>query len=598
MPQTYYKLRGIDVASHIPKWQAMCTIWKHWREPYYQQGDMRNPEVLFIDAMRTLLGPKEWGVSRWTEEHVYDWTHEEFIITWGCASSSKSNDYGLMAMMHWVVDPMDTVVLMASTSRDALLKRTFEATTRYYRLLKNKGVALPGRISSTAKAIIVDTQEGEEGTVFKYGVHGIAIEEGSISKAVGKIRGAHAPQVVLLADELNEMPEAIVDKELLLNLDTGSEHFKFVGLTNIRSFTDLAGLQSVPIGGWKTVNIDTEHWRTLQGVVRRHDGFKSPAIVEPDGDKKFPWLLTKKKLDSYIAKAGGNKEDPSIYRMIRAWPPAVGGFPTAVTEKEALVWGFDSTAKLEWLRWPTPIAALDPGFGGDGCVLQLAWVGILTSGYGMVAFEPEPRVVPIRADDKADVVTKQITDYVIPILRDANVKPLYFAIDDSGPQTVADAFALALGDNTLLRCSFGARASETTVSALDDTVCSDAYANAATENAFLFREYGKFRQLSGLNALAISQLTSRMVVDKGGKRMLEPKPDYKKRTTRGSPDEMDAAGMCLRVAKLRVGFMPGSNEFSPGGPIEAGVTAAAATGFDEAALREVNNFKPSYGGRT
>ena len=102
MPGRKTKRRhGLDWPVQMQDWQIDLQCWAfHGLEPFCY-GNIMDPHTLFFDVARKLLSPEEFIVSRWTEEHVYDWTHENFIITWGCASSSKSWDYGMLSLFSW-----------------------------------------------------------------------------------------------------------------------------------------------------------------------------------------------------------------------------------------------------------------------------------------------------------------------------------------------------------------------------------------------------------------------------------------------------------------------------------------------------------------
>lgn len=490
-------------------------------------------------------------------------------ITTGCVPTHNSNDAGLLALVDWSVDPNETSTRMASTSVDSLFQRNFEATIRYHRILRGKNIGFPGTFIKTAKAIVLSEEEYSKAST-KMGLWGIAVREGPLAEAVARIRGSHAPYVRFVCDELSQMQPAVVAPELLINMSVGAKSFKFIGLTNIDALDDLAGKHSVPAakGGWASVGPDVEFWRTARGVVRRHDGFKSPAIEEPDGDKKYPFLLNRKRLDELIVAEGGNEDAPAIWRMVRAWPPAVDSYPVPVTATETVRWKMrpDSREiKPRWAGKPTPMAALDPGYGGDKASLQLAWAGFLADGGAAIVFEDTPRIVPVKASDPLPVVY-QIARYCIPILNMAGVKGEHLAIDDSGPQSVADVFSLEWS-RSVARVSFGSRATEFPVSAHKPDLACDTYSNLATEIVFLFREFGQYGQLWNVPYPVLEQLTSRQVDRVGGKLRLASKELYKKQTGRGSPDELDAAAMCLYIARHRVGLVPGSSEINVGGPV-------------------------------
>ena len=62
-------------------------VWKHWREPEYAACTEKEPWECFWRAIYSLVPRKEFVRHEWSEQHVYDWTTEKFVITWGAASS-------------------------------------------------------------------------------------------------------------------------------------------------------------------------------------------------------------------------------------------------------------------------------------------------------------------------------------------------------------------------------------------------------------------------------------------------------------------------------------------------------------------------------
>ena len=490
---------------------------------------------------------------------------DDFIAT------HNSNDYGLLALVDWMVDPDATITLMASTTKDAMLKRNFAAVIHYLRLFRSKNLGLPG-IESTVRTAVVLSKDDSANASPKCGLHGLAIKEGPIAEAVGRIRGMHAPYVRGVFDEVSQMHPAVLAPSLLLNLKVGTKDFKVVGLTNIDSFDDLAGRNSEPIGGWGTggVNEDVEEWRTTRGKVRRHDGFKSPAIVEPDGAKKYPYLLNQETLDEMIKAEGGNADSPAIWTMIRAWPKTIIGKATVLTPDEARLWGMQESGLVpRWLKRPTLVAGLDPGFGGDHCILQFAWCGLLADSSYVIWAEKTPRLIPIRASAADKTVMDQILDYVLPACQSSGLLPEHLGVDDTGTQGVADAIASAWS-NKILRFSFGGKASERPVSAFNTRLAKDVYTDTATELACLIKEFGRYRQLKDVPDAVISQATRREILRrKGGKFALQTKDEYKKVTGLKSPNEFDAFIMCLGVARERLNVMPGGSEMVPLGPVEA-----------------------------
>ena len=593
---------GLPFDSRIPWWQAELMCWKHWREPEYGGGKVVvDPHQCFLRAMRHLLTSDEWKISPWTELHVHDWTHENDIIVWGGASCEKTNTYGLMACVDWLIDPGRTITLLVSTTLQGLMKRTFESVVRYHSILKSRSdLNFEGKLAASAKAI---TQDGTDevrpasGKSIKMGIWGVALKDGPVQDSVSKIRGAHAEYVNYIYDELSQAPEAAMAPELHANLLTGAKFYRFAGLTNIDDFDDVAGRHSVPAGGWQSVDIESESWRTASGrFVRRLDGLKSPAIVEPDGEKKYPHLLNRRQYDAIVRQNGGNPDAPAVWRQVRAWPPAVSSRPTPLTLAEAQQWGMtitpaSATEPVRWLAKPTPAVGVDPGFGGDDCDVQVVWVGTLSDSRKAILFDAV-RKVPIMGSKKDRTVLDQIYEYCMPLFQTIAVRPEHVGFDDSGPQSVADYFA-RLWSPAVRRYSFGAKPSEKPVSHFDTRLCSDRYADQVTELVYLFREYGQYRQILQVPEVTLSQITRREVIRHGGRLKLLSKDDYRKATGLGSPNEMDSAAVALGVVRDSLGLAPGATEFSLNGPIESGYAGSTDAVFEDAA-RELNDMPALY----
>jgi hypothetical protein len=590
---------GLEFPAHYTDVQIELLCWKHWREPEFKAGNIVNPHDCFYKAVRykfsngeQVLTDDEWISSRWSEEHVFDFSNESGIITWGCASSSKSWDYGLLALMDWYVDPDDTITLMASTSKDALLKRTFAAVVHYHQLFRQKGGLFPGRYVPSKFAVVLSEDDLVAAST-KTGVWGIAVTDGPVSEAVGKIRGMHAPHVRLIVDELSAMPPAVWEKKLRHNLRVGTKDLKIIGLTNIDALDDLAGRNSEPIGGWGSVTMDDERWRTAQGIVRRHDGLRSPAIVEPGGALKYPHLLNQETLNEAIKDEGGNADAPAIVSMYRSWPPDVTSRPVIVAPSQSIAWGMrrDPLMRPSWLYPPTIVAGLDGSGGGDAVALQFILAGIVANGDWWLYFEPE-ETVPIKSGAGEMPVNDQILAYCLPRFAAIDLKPQHCGIDDTGAQGLADAFARAWSPG-IQRYSFGSRASEMAVSAFNKQPAREKYGDTTTEINFLYREYGQYKQLKNVGDKIISQVTTRETLQRGGKLVLIDKKTYKKNTGRRSPDQMDAGAMALGIVRHVLCLAPGSKEVSPDGPMEQFINPGVD--YDPEIVSAFNNLKTTYG---
>ena len=97
----FKKLYGYDRwPDTMPDVAIGLLIGKKWKEfrdkgfptvdGGYDKFEFKNPWVPLLDAARSLLTPEYFKISEWTEQHFHDFVMHDKLITWGCASSSKS----------------------------------------------------------------------------------------------------------------------------------------------------------------------------------------------------------------------------------------------------------------------------------------------------------------------------------------------------------------------------------------------------------------------------------------------------------------------------------------------------------------------------
>lgn len=543
---------------------------KKWREPAFKTGALLEPQEHLLRACRALFTPAEFSISPWTEEHAYDWTHEQFCITWGAASTSKSNDYGCLSVLDWIVDPTKTVIIMASTSKEMLKLRSYEAVVRYFSLLKrNKlGFVIPGKVSRTTTAILNEDDGDDDGgsETAKASIRGVAVKEGSEDDARARLQGAHLPYVRLILDEMANMKRAAVQARV--NLSVGAKDFRFFGLANPESFNDLSAEFSEPIDGWGSVTVDSTEWRSIYGKVRHHDGMKSPSILIPGGEEKWPYLIKQSDIDRIVREAHGNKDDRQVWTMVRGFPASqmVLGAP--------LTWELVNSLHMtetEIVRLASPnddrnlvrVAGLDPAFtsGGDSCVLQFGELVRLKQGL-VVLLLGDTIHVPVEASSKIPV-TYQIASAVYREMTARQVPFENLAVDDSGTQSVADVLSVEFQVPNIMRVNNAARASELPVTKTQARTNQEAYINLGTEIWMLAVNYGLSGQLRGLSSTAAQQFCTRILESVGtGRKRIEPKKEYKKRCKGGSPDEGDAVALTAFAARSRTFFLPGDLQFN------------------------------------
>lgn len=570
------RLYGLDWPMEADPVFVDLVLAKKWREAPFKYGNLLDPAEHLLRAARALLTKDQFKISRWTEEHAQDWTHEKFCITWGCAASSKSNDLGLFAVLDWITDPTETLTILASTTSDMLQLRSFESVMRYFRLLKrNPRFEIPGKESKQRLAIINDDQSDTSAeTTVKASVKGVAVQKGSVEEARANLQGAHLPYVRLIADELSQMKEAAM--EARHNLSIGCKDFRFVGLCNPDSLNDLAGQYSVPVGGWASVDENTEFWRTRWGCVRHHNGFNSPAITDVKGEEKFPHLIKQSDIQKILDEHSGNADVPAVWTMVKGFPPPMGLTNTVLSEKMAVA--YKMTESVDWAQDYLVLAALDPAFTSDGddAILQVAQLGMSVNGTLTLQYTDSYKLI-IEASSTRPVVY-QISDQVRAIQQKHGFHFSHLAVDDSGTQSVADVIENESGSK-VFRVNFSWRPTELPVSTVNPTPAKNVYLNRITEYYFSLVEYAAKGQIRGMPSAALAQMCQRKLVPGKRLKQLESKRDMKKRIKR-SPDNADAAVLIAGLLREALGVVPGQNVYVERAPEVAG----AFSGFDQSVL--------------
>lgn len=555
---------GMGWPEDMPDALIDLKVWKHWREPAYRACTEKEPWNCFWRAIYSLIPRKEFVRHEWAEQHVYDWTTEDFIITWGAASSGKSNDFGLLALVDWMVDPNETVTILASTSLQMLKLRSYESVLRYFQLIKRYATlySMPGKLRKTDSAIILDEDDDMGATTDKASIRGVAVAEGTDEEARSKLAGAHLPYVRLILDELAQMRPAAM--KVRTNLSIGTINFKLAGLCNPDSLTDLAAQYSIPLltGGFAALDPETSHeWRSRYGKVRRHDGLRCPAIIEKDGDKKYPFLLTKSRLDQILFEAGGNEDDPEVWTMVRGFPPAQGKRQTLITMSEVLRSG--ATEDVTWGNAPAvTVIGCDPAFSGKGnkAVMQALTVGVDVNNQVKVHCH-DPKYIRIEASSKTPV-TEQVGTALKEYADELHVPANLVGVDDSATQSLADHMQTQ-HFMQVQRFVSNAKPSEMPMFAGGKTRAKDKYFNQSTELWSAAAEFIKKGQMRNFPLVAANQLASRpMEPNKKPDRLLSKKTSTRAGadTVSGdSPDEMDAMAIAVGILRFYLSMLAGSD---------------------------------------
>lgn len=505
-------------------------------------------------------------------------------LTGSFMPTHNSNDAGGLAVLDWITDPLDTYIALASTSVPMLKLRSFESVLRYFRILKkNPKFLIPGKEAPSQTAIInvgapSDEEEDnpEADATSKASIRGVALADGDEAKAVARLAGAHLPWTAIILDEGAALPAAAAKARF--NAMAGAKRFRFLSLANPISQFDEATKFCAPSGGWLSVTPEDASWRSEYGLVLHHNGFQSPAVLEPDGASKYPFLINQAQIDRMLREVGGNEDDPMIWSMVKGFPAPWGEAATVLSAAD--LDSFHAREKVLWREgggssW-VDVAGVDPAFvaEGDGCVMQRGRVGISAAGLHTIKFFPEDHI-PIRASSERPGAY-QAADGVLRLCAEYNIPLENVAVDDSGTQSVCDILVVESGHQPI-RCNFTAKATaEPRVPG--KPAPEPRYRNLVTEMWYQTARLVREGQVRELPEAAAEQLCSRRYIRDLRPLALESKKDYKsRRTGRRSPDEADALVLCCRAAFLRANLCPGRH-WGQGGLYSRGVSGAGFAG--------------------
>lgn len=564
---------GIDWDERVPDHQIELMLARFSAIPRFQAGNIDDPAHHFLRAIRALFTPEEYMINNWTEMIVQQWCNETEIILMGCAAANKSHSCGLIALLDWMTAPHVTSTFFSSTTVKALEKRSWASVLHFYQILKRKG--LPANHSKSRTAILneSDSKLEELGHYtpedIKSGIFGLAVMSGPVENAISNLIGVHQPTwdggVRMFADEAQAVKKAYLDART--NLMIGTPDFRIVLLGNPMSWDDPLGEMAMPKDGINSISVEDEVWKTRgEGVCIHFDGHKSPAVVEPEGEKLFPFLIGPKHIAQVLKRCHGNEKHRDYQTMVRGWIASTTDPDVLIPKSAQVAYGMMNEA-LGWLYQPITLMSLDPSYSasGDDAVMQLAWAGQETDGIFRIVFHPEPIYVPIN-DDANDPPVHQVCRFVWDQLAINEVDTRWLVVDEAATQTVGSTLFLVappeIADTAVKPMLFNGavRPSDLVMSIHDRRTGNDLFGNAITEAWHWVEAFGRFGQIRQMPKAAGVGFASRKVEASANRRKgtisLEGKKKLKDRGM-PSPNESDAVAMIVAMVRQRIGATPG-----------------------------------------
>jgi len=580
--RTTFKTRyGLDWDPEVHDVFIDLTLAKKARLEPFNQGNLLVPGEHMLRAARALFTNDEWNISPWTEQHCHAFCNYDGSIWVGSASCSKSNDAGFLLFLYWLTDPLDTYVAMGSTSVSMLKLRSFESVTRCFRVMKkNNFFDIPGKEAPSQTAIINSTDDGTEASL-KASIRGVALKDGDEASNIARLAGSHLRYTALCLDEGSALPPAAAKARV--NAAMGAQRFVFLSLANPVSFNDEATRLAEPVDGWASVNERTPEWMSIYGFkVLHHNGFDSPAVIEPDGAKRYPHLINQEQIDRALRETGGNPDDQIIWTMVRGYPAPQGNVLSVLTDTDIRNFELSSPAVFDTRNHEiVRVAGLDPAFssGNDGCAWRYGEVGYDKEGRYVLNLRPV-ELFPLNPSS-AEPIAYQIVRLTLQRMRENNIPIQNLAVDDSGTQSIASIIHKESGQMPMY-CNFASAASD-----------PKSWRNLITEMWFFIQALARGYQLKGLDSKTASQFCGRRFKNALKPLALEGKDEYKKRSAQRSPDEADGTALLAHAAKLRCGLTPGStrpgtidNGFqppyseNPQTSYEISIDSAMSSGYD------------------
>lgn len=549
------------------------------KDSVYAYGDIYplvDPLAIHLKAYRThashdtrynamkaafdILWPKQiitynYWMERMFREHC---NHETEVFTLAAGGGvGKTQAAAYIGSLFWLALPHKRAVVVTSTTIESLKSRIYGYILR---ALKEMSVPVPMHIKTSPPPSINPIPPDHI-----HGIFGIAAKQGSDEDTIKDIIGRHPKNALLLIlDEAPHMPIAIMGA--IPNLKKGLEdRFQAIAIGNPDSTTDLHGALSTPIVGWDNIDPSKDfRWETTQpgGICLYFNPYDSPAIHEPDPIKKAAlskFLMTSESLIEAERTEGVDSE--AFWRFTMGFWRNRSTDKTIVSEAFLKDYNPQNTAEFSGLRDLHIVAGLDPAFstGGDKCILRLAVLGHHVTGSIVLDYRGTSLLFHIKISAGTGKSAEiQIADQVIDILRHYNVPLNTLCVDASGQgRGLADVIQLRADSPFAPTKIYSTNAGNKKGSSLDIIISS------AHDMWFAGREFIAHNQLFGLDDLAYSQLHTRLIIEKNGRKVLEQKNDYKRRMNSvssllgRSPDEADAAMLALQSAIIHYGFHPG-----------------------------------------
>lgn len=544
MPITRYQREWPDNTTSLQIELTMYTYCERKKDYSNKLNHLKNAyALLYPDLIPTF--------NSWTESIMKGFCEEtrigggSFAIL-GASGTGKSMTMGYLAVLDWLADIDNTVILCASDTLDNLNDRIWKYIKKAYHSLPFK---VGKQVLSKPESLRTLTP-GAEG-----GIYATALDRDPEAEG---LKGYHPKRLRIIIDEATAIPPTVLN--VWINWTAANKNFGLTTLSNFRGLDNLSAAVTEPLTGWMGVDYETQTtWKTKQGgQALLLDAMRSPVYLNPHLKTKLPFLKTKEEVDAIIYgtkdRPGLGPTHPRVMQYIRSIPTFDEAEKTVLTKKIIVKGGADQ--KTQWAGFGrTKLLSLDPAFvtDGDSCVLQPGLLGYERDGVQVLEFG-EPINIPLDSSSRKPT-EYQILDYVVDYALKHKIPPENFILDGGGSgRGLGSIFKYEWSERVTVIYP-GQQPTDSIVEYEFSKTAKDIYDRLVTELWFEIRRFTETAQLRNLPPKAQLQFCTRVYNDSKIKIRIETKPEYKLRITgedsvAGSPDDADACTYLLHLAKL------------------------------------------------
>lgn len=515
-------------------------------------------EDLFWQIGNVLL-PGYFIRDPWSERIARALCNNCFVGLSGCGSSSKTHNVTGFAVLWWLCDPLNSSVLICSTTVKSLRKRNWANIQRLHALIP--GVAFGNFVDSRMQW---QSKRGDDMNA----ISGIAVEEGDTKAAADKIKGTHTKRQLVIVNEANSVNLGIW--EACANLysypmQVGGE-FILAAEANPSSWLDAFGQFTEPIGGVNSVTVDTEEWETvgpkpfipqlsdLHGICIRFDVEKTPNLDYPADKPINKHLPSRERAERCMHSP--LKDSPTYWSNERGFPPPEGLNKNVFSEPMLHNADAFATHKFTGNNFQI-IGAFDYARTGDKPTLRFGAMGEIENG-AMGLEWMKPIVIKVNVGSN-NPVAYQILEQLrreCENVQYRNTKtycpPQNLGIDDGGGGADFCDMVQRGWSPLIMRVDFGAAASEDPCSYEDVRPSNTVYRNKRAEMYHRTRNGIISGQIKGVDQETAKEMVTIEYDDSKKLTVIVSKEEYRK-VYRKSPDDTDSAVILTEVAR-RKGF--------------------------------------------